>query len=171
MKKKLKLPFVQLEKELYEVISAEELRTIIGGVDESMLLWNTDSEIVDSLNTLVTGGYFDSSAGSGSGVGAVGGSGGSGSGTSSLGSIFGINVGVGSGSGGTSPKPLVLSGAGANVSIERVGGSWKVTVNLGGGSVSFSGPLNMTPNGSHSGGGSSIPGTSSPNNLGIKINF
>ena len=161
MKKKLKLPFVQLEKELYEVISAEELRSIVGGIDPSMMTWNTDYDIADNLNALIAGGY-DFGGGSGSGTGALGGSNGSGSG--------GLHLGVGGGS-GTSPRPIVLSGSGANVSIVRSGGSWQATVILGGISVTFSGPLGVSPNGSHSAGGSYVPGTGNPNNMGIKINF
>jgi hypothetical protein len=166
MKKKLKLPFVQLEKELYEVISREELRTIVGGADASTLPWVSNSDIINSLNALINSGAFDFGGSGGtiySGSGGYGGSG-SGSGASSWSSAFGGSGGA-SGSGGLDPAPLTLG----NVSLVRDGSGFKLSYTSGNKTLDVNMDFGLPITGGS--GGGTIPGTSSTYNLTWTIRF
>lgn len=165
MKKKLKLPFVQLEKELYEVISAEELRTIVGGADASTLPWVSNADIINSLNALITSGAFDFGGGSGGTMySGSGGYGGSGSGFSSWSSAFGGSGGA-SGSGGLDPAPLTLG----NVSLVRDGSGFKLSYTSGNKTLDFNMDFGLPVTGGS--GGGAIPGTDSTYNLTWTIRF
>ncbi len=91
MSKKLKLPFMELHKEVYEILSPEELRSIVGGLGD----WGTDQGFLSNVNEMISSGMFNYT-GSGaydSGYVDMGGSGGSGGG------FMGFNYGSGNGSG------------------------------------------------------------------------
>ncbi|MCS3798572.1 hypothetical protein [Niastella sp. OAS944] len=64
MKKKLKLPFTELKKEVGDVISQEELRTIVGGYDDTSDSWDTEDEYWNNLYGMVTSGMLDNIDGS-----------------------------------------------------------------------------------------------------------
>lgn len=82
MKKKLKLPVMQMHREIFEVISPEELKSILGGNWED---WDSDQGFLNNVNYMIQSGMFNYNGSSAydSGYvdftgGASGGSGGSG---------------------------------------------------------------------------------------------
>lgn len=64
MKKKLKLPFTELKKEVGDVISQEELRTIVGGYDDTSQSWDSEEEYWNNLYGMVSCGMLDNFDGS-----------------------------------------------------------------------------------------------------------
>lgn len=147
MKKKLKLPLLQMHKEIFEIISPEELKTILGGTYDT---WESNEGFLNNVNYMISSGMFDYGGSGDFDSGFIDlGLGGSGSGGSNPG-FGGFNFG----SGNNGPSFINFYGAGSNptttmFSLGAPTGSGSnmqpgpLTGNFGsGGTASFTGNLN-----------------------------
>ena len=128
---------MRLHKEVYEILSAEDLKSIIGGLGG----WVTPQDFVTNVNEMISSGMLNYT-GSGpydSGYVSLGGSGGSGSGATFSGFNYGSANGTGAnffnfynGSGtalsfsigsavGSNPAPGVVSWGSGTVSFNNLG--------------------------------------------------
>jgi hypothetical protein len=155
MSKKLKLPFMQLHKEIYEILSLEELKSIVGGLGD----WGTDQEFLNNVNEMISTGMlnYTGSASYDSGFVSVGGS----SGSSGSGIFNGFNFGSGNGSGanfmnyytgsngsaplfsfgsrvGSTPAPFIVNGSFGSASFNKLGsGSMEIILIQGSNKLIF----------------------------------